>query len=89
VNTTANASANELISLKTTYAALNTPQAFTWRDGSNITAQIDTRYNGSTVDMVFGSLFESGYNNIPRMIIRGNGNVGIGTSSPSQRLTVS
>ena len=51
-----------------------------WDDGnaSNaLTGQIDTRYNGTTVDMHFGSLYNSGYNATSRLIIKGNGNVEI------------
>jgi hypothetical protein len=38
--------------------------------------------------MVFGSLYNSGYNSNNLMTIRGNGNVGIGTISPAQKLQV-
>jgi hypothetical protein len=79
----------EILTLKTTYAADNSYHSLTWRDGSNITGQIDTRYNGTTVDMVFGSLYNGGYNSTERMRIKGNGSVGIGTSSFTARLYVS
>lgn len=69
----------EILALKTTYAADNSYHSMTWRDGSNITGQIDTRYDGTNVDMVFGSLYSGGYNSTERMRIKGNGNVGIGT----------
>ena len=38
--------------------------------------------------MVFGSLYNSGYTTNQTMIIRGNGNVGIGTTTPAYRLSV-
>jgi hypothetical protein len=60
-----------------------------WHDGANTTGQISTEYDGAMVSMVFGSLYNSGYNSNNLMIIRGNGNVGIGTASPSAKLNVS
>ena len=61
----------------------------TWHDTSNTTGKIYTEYDGTQVSMVFGSLYNSGYNSNQLMVIRGNGNIGIGTSSPSTKLTVS
>jgi hypothetical protein len=60
----------------------------TWHDTSNTTGKIYTEYDGTMVSMVFGSLYSSGYNSNQLMIIRGNGNVGIGTTSPSEKLQV-
>jgi hypothetical protein len=58
-----------------------------WNDGTQAVSAISTVYNGATVDMVFGSLYNGAYNTTERMRITGAGNVGIGTSSPSFRLT--
>ncbi len=60
-----------------------------WRDASNITGAIHTEYDGTIVSMAFGSLFNSGYNTDTLMTLRGNGNLGIGTTSPSEKLTIS
>jgi hypothetical protein len=60
----------------------------TWHDTSNTTGKIYTEYDGTMTSMVFGSLYNSGYNSNQLMIIRGNGNVGIGTTTPAYRLSV-
>ena len=78
----------EVLSLKTTYPTDSTYKAITWRDSSNITGQIDTRYNGTTVDMVFGSLYNSGYNSTEVMRITGAGRVGIGTNDPKNKVHI-
>ncbi len=79
----------EILTLKTTYPSDSTYKSLTWRDGSNITGQIDTRYNGTTVDMVFGSLYNGGYNTAERLRITGAGNIGIGTTNATAKLTIS
>ncbi len=85
---TTTAGANELLSLVTNYSTQNTAQSLTWRDSSNITGQIDTRYNGTTVDMFFGHLYNSGYQTGDLVTIKGTGNVGIGTTTPTVKLNV-
>ena len=59
-----------------------------WHDGSSTTGRIYTEYDSTMTSMVFGSLYNSGYNSNNLMIIRGNGNVGIGTTGPAQKLQV-
>jgi len=57
--------------------------AIHWRDSSNITGAIDTRYNGTTVDMHFGSLYNSAYNATSRMVLKGNGSLLVGKTAVS------
>ena len=46
-----------------------------WHDGANITGQIHTQYDGSSVDMHFGHLYNGGYDTTSDLIIKGNGAV--------------
>ena len=83
------AGATHLLSLETSYSTDRAGRGqFSWRDSSNITGGIWTEYDGTQVSMRFGNLYNSGYNTNSTMIIRGNGNVGIGTISPSEKLHV-
>lgn len=87
VGTTSTANTNA-ITLGTAYSADSLARgSISWNDGTAITGQIDTRYDGASVGMTFGSLYSSGYNSTPVMTIR-QGNVGIGTTSPSSKLAV-
>lgn len=88
VDTAGIASANYL-TMRAAYgadAALS--HSIIWRDASAVTGKIDTRFNGSTVDMFLGSLYNSGYNSVDIITIKGTGNVGIGSNSPTARLHV-
>ena len=78
-----------LMALETSYSTDRTGRGqLSWRDSSNITGGIWTEYDGSQVSMRFGNLYNSGYNTNTSMIIRGNGNVGIGTGSPANPLHI-
>ena len=75
------ASETEAITIRTSYPSNSSQRgALLWKDPANITGAIDTRYDGTTVDMHFGSLYNSGYNSTTRLVIKGNGDVGIGTT---------
>ena len=65
--------------------------AFEDSGGTNHVGHIGLAYDGTTTNMHFGGLYHSGYNawTDQLMTIKGNGNVGIGTSSPSEKLEVS
>lgn len=79
--------AHDLLGLRGNYSSLGTAQSMTFRDNTSIVGQIDTRYDGTKVDMFFGSLYNSGYNSTVRMTLTGNGRLGIGTTTPPSALT--
>jgi len=74
---------SEILSLQTSYNSNSAIKALTWRDPTAITGQIATYFDGTHVNMSFGHLYNSGYQTNDLMTIMGNGNVGIGTASPS------
>ena len=81
---------SHLFALETSYANDRTGRGqISWRDSGNITGGIWTEYDGTNVSMRFGNLYSSGYNTNTSMIIRGNGNVGIGTNSPQGKFVIS
>ena len=77
LDVSAPATDRETIRLSTYYSPVDSLArgGITWHDGANITGQIDTRYDGSTVDMHIGSLYSGGYNTSTKMIVKGNGAV--------------
>jgi hypothetical protein len=76
-------SATELLRLGSSYdSSRNARGGINWHDGTDTTGRIFTEYDGTMVSMVFGSLYNNSYNTNALMTIRGNGNVGIGTSAP-------
>lgn len=85
-----NTGSSELLSLKAFYDKLSSPKSLTWRDAFGITGQIDTRFDGTKVSMVFGRLYNSGYQTSDVMTIAGDGTVSIGavTTKPGYKLFV-
>lgn len=61
-----------------------------WRDGSNVTGAIGARFDGSSVDFDFHSLYYGGYKTESDVVmtIKGTGNVGIGTTTPTGKLHI-
>lgn len=53
-----------------------------WHDGANVTGQIHTQYDGTSVDMHFGHLYNGNYDTTSDLIIKGNGAV-ITPNSPA------
>jgi hypothetical protein len=86
---TSTVTTDSILRLSVAYAGDRAPRGgITWHDTSNTTGKIYTEYDGTMTSMVFGSLYNSGYNSNQLMIIRGNGNVGIGTDTPAYKLSV-
>ena len=74
---------SNLLRLLVSYATDNTQRgAISWSDGTALTGQIDTRYDGNRVNMHFGHLYKSGYTTDNAAILGGLGTWGVGTDSP-------
>ncbi len=79
----------ELLTLKASYSTDLAQKSLTWRDATNITGQIDTRYAATGImSMVFGHLYSGGYQTGDVMTLLGNGNVGIGIAVPTVPLHI-
>jgi hypothetical protein len=61
-----------------------------WHDGANPVAALGATFDGGKVNLHFHSQYNGGYKNTSdvTMSILGDGKVGIGTTSPTQTLTV-
>ncbi len=70
-----NTGAYDYLSLKGSYASSWEKKTLSWRDATNITGQIDTRYNSATTQVLmgFGSLFNNGYNSTDIMLLANTG----------------
>jgi hypothetical protein len=80
-----NSSTSEMLRLGVLYTGSPTQRGtITWHDSADVTGQIDTRFDGSKVNMYFGSLYNNAYNSTVRLTILGDGNVGIGTTTPTE-----
>jgi len=82
---------SELLRIGVAYSVANSQRgAIAWHDGSGITGKIWTEYDGSTYTKLnFGGLYSSSlYDQGTFLTIRGNGNVGIGNTTPLYKLIV-
>jgi hypothetical protein len=61
-----------------------------WDDTGNVVAGIGASYDGGKVNLDIHSLYNGGYKTDSDVVMRvqGNGNVGIGTTSPQKKLDV-
>jgi hypothetical protein len=86
--TVADSSANDTnsdsISIASAYTSnSNRRGGIAWSDdlnASSVVGRIHTTYRGSTVDMIFGSLYNSGYNTTEQMCLTGGGTLGLGVT---------
>lgn len=86
---TTSATANELLTLETEMswgAIIGDLQDIAWRDNANVVGAIGMLWDGTNTNMQFHSMYAGGYTTNVLMTIKGDGNVGIGTTSPQSLL---
>ena len=81
-------SATTLLKLQTNFNSPSGNKSIVWSDSASDVARISVDYTAPMSKMRFGSIYNSGYQTGDAMVIQGNGNVGIGTSSPNNKLTI-
>jgi hypothetical protein len=83
----ATGTAETLIKLQTAFSNPSGNKSIVWADNSNTLGAIAVNYSAPQTSMTFGSLYNSGYNTTDLMTLTPTG-LGIGTSSPDQKLTI-
>jgi len=81
-------SAVKLLELETAWSSPSGNKSIEWTDATNTLGRISVDYTSPKASMRFGSLYNSGYQTGDVMTLTADGNVGIGTSSPSTKLEV-
>ena len=81
-------SATTLLKLQTNFNSPSGNKSIVWSDSASDVARISVDYTAPMSKMRFGSIYNSGYQTGDAMVIQGNGNVGIGTSTPGALLDV-
>jgi hypothetical protein len=82
------ATAVQLLQLESGWNNPSGNKSIEWTDATNTLGRISVDYTAPKASMRFGSLYNSGYQTGDVMTLTGDGNVGIGTSSPTQKLHI-
>jgi len=72
--------AETLITLQTAFSNPSGNKSIVWADNSNTLGAIAVKYSSPQASMVFGSLYNSGYNTTDLMTLDGSGNLGLGVT---------